>query len=206
MTEKTIKAVVFDMDGVLCHYDLDRRLAILSYWSGRTSEEIHAAVFASGFEELAERGQLSAQDYLDGFSERIGYRLTRAQWAQARREAIEPHWLPFAAVESLSGRYVTAMLTNNGYLLKELLGEVFPQASTAFGQRAFFSAELGARKPEPEVYRRLCSQIGLEPTEVAYLDDDPEYVRSASSTGLQAAHVEDPGRISSVIAQLGLEV
>lgn len=206
MTTGKIKAVVFDMDGVLCRYDLDRRLSMLSSWSGRTPEEIHGAVFASGFEERAERGLLSGDEYLAGFCERIGYQLTRARWAQARREAIEPNGFVFEAVEKLSHRYATAMLTNNGYLLKELLSEVFPQASAAFGQRACFSAELGARKPEPDVYRRLCARLGLEPAAVAYLDDDPEYVRSAAAVGLQAAHVGDPSCVPTVLAQLGLNV
>jgi glucose-1-phosphatase len=39
-----IKAVVFDMDGVLCRYRIERRLALLASWSGQSSDAIHAAV------------------------------------------------------------------------------------------------------------------------------------------------------------------
>lgn len=199
-----IKAVVFDMDGVLCRYDQSRLLSLLSAWSGRSPQEIYQAVFASGFEERAERGEVSADEYLAGFSDRIGYRLSRAQWAQARREAIEPNQVVLGVIASLSGRFSTAMLTNNGLLLKELLGEVFPQAADVFGERAFFSADLGARKPEPEVYRRLCLRLGLDPEEVAYVDDDAAYVRSASSVGLRATHLVDPDLVVSTLEELGI--
>jgi hypothetical protein len=52
--------VVFDMDGVLCRYRIERRLARLASWSGRTPETIRAAIWGSGFEDEAERGMLSA--------------------------------------------------------------------------------------------------------------------------------------------------
>jgi len=77
-----IKAVVFDMDGVLCHYRIERRLALLASWSGRSPDAIHAAIWRSGFEDEAERGVISADDYLKGFGERIGYPLSAAQWVE----------------------------------------------------------------------------------------------------------------------------
>jgi hypothetical protein len=51
-----IQMVVFDMDGVLCRYRIERRLALLTSWSGRSPDAIHAAIWGSGFEEEAERG------------------------------------------------------------------------------------------------------------------------------------------------------
>ena len=47
-----INAVVFDMDGVLCHYRIERRLALLASWSGQSPDAIHAAIahsFVSAF-------------------------------------------------------------------------------------------------------------------------------------------------------------
>src|SRR5512132_1641329 len=85
-----IKAVVFDMDGVLCRYRIERRLALLASWSGRSPDAIHAAIWRSGFEDEAERGVVSADEYLRGFGERMGYPLSAAQWVEARRAAIEP--------------------------------------------------------------------------------------------------------------------
>src|SRR5690348_6935071 len=59
-----ITAVVFDMDGVLCRYRIERRLALLAAWSGQTPDAIHGAIWRSGFEDEAERGALSADAYL----------------------------------------------------------------------------------------------------------------------------------------------
>ena len=73
-----ITMVVFDMDGVLCRYRIERRLARLASWSGQSAEAIHAAIWGSGFEDEAERGGLSADEYLRGFGERLGYPISAA--------------------------------------------------------------------------------------------------------------------------------
>src|SRR4029453_3461529 len=89
-TVSLINAVVFDMDGVLCHYRIERRLALLASWSGRRPGAIHAAIWHSGFQDEAGSGVVSADDYLKGFGERMGYPLSAAQWVEARKVAIEP--------------------------------------------------------------------------------------------------------------------
>lgn len=70
-----IKVIVFDMDGVLCRYRIEHRLAQLAAWSGHSPEAIHAAIWRSGFEDEGERGVLSVDDYLRGSGERLGYPL-----------------------------------------------------------------------------------------------------------------------------------
>jgi putative hydrolase of the HAD superfamily len=107
-----IQIVVFDMDGVLCRYRIERRLARLASWSGQSPEAIHAAIWRSGFEDEAERGVVSADDYLRGFGERLGYPLSAAQWVEARRVAIEPDQAVLALVQQLSVDYRVGMFTN----------------------------------------------------------------------------------------------
>jgi len=67
-----------------------RRLALLASWSGRSADAIHAAIWRSGFEDDAERGAISADEYLKGFGERMGHPLAAAQWIDARKVAMEP--------------------------------------------------------------------------------------------------------------------
>jgi putative hydrolase of the HAD superfamily len=113
-----INAIVFDMDGVLCRYRIERRLAILASWSGQSPDAIHAAIWRSGFEDEAERGVVSADEYLRGFGERMGYPLSAAQWVEARRAAIEPDLAVLSLARQLSTDHPVGMFTNNPLLLK----------------------------------------------------------------------------------------
>jgi HAD superfamily hydrolase (TIGR01509 family) len=201
-----ITAVVFDMDGVLCRYRIERRLALLASWSGRSPDAIYAAIWRSGFEAEAERGLLSADEYLRGFGERLGYPLTAAQWVEARRVAIEPDLAVLALARQLRTERMVGMFTNNPWLLKRHLAEVFPAVPEIFGPRAVFSAELRRSKPDPEAFRRLAARLGCAPDEMLYFDDDATYVAGAREAGLSADHVGGASDVRASLAAHGLRV
>jgi HAD superfamily hydrolase (TIGR01509 family) len=196
-----ITTLVFDMDGVLCRYRIERRLALLSGWSGQPPEAIRAAIFTSGFEEEAERGTLSADEYLRGFGERIGYPLTAAQWVEATHAAMEPDEEVLALVRQLSATHTVAMFTNNPLLLKRHLGEVFPAVLDLFGERALVAAEVGARKPDPEAFRRLAVRLEREPGEMLFIDDKATNVAGARDAGLHATQASGAGEVRAAIAE-----
>jgi putative hydrolase of the HAD superfamily len=200
-----ITAVVFDMDGVLCRYRIERRLALLAAWSGQTPDAIHAAIWRSGFEDEAERGALSADAYLSGFGERMGYPLTAAQWVEARRVAVEPDPDVLALAQRLSATLRVGMFTNNPLLLKRHMAEVFPAVSEIFGEHAICSAELGRRKPDPEAFRLLAARLGAAPGEVLYFDDDADFVAGARSAGLPAYHIADAAGARAGLTAHGIE-
>lgn len=199
-----ITTVVFDMDGVLCRYQIERRLALLASWSGRSPDAIHAAIWRSGFEDQSERGLVTAADYLKGFGERMGYPLTADQWVEARRVAIEPDAAVLALARHLGAVRAVGMFTNNGFLLKRHLAEVFPAAHDIFGHRAVFSAELGRSKPDPEAFRRLATRLAVAPGEILYLDDDGAYVAGARAAGLTADRVGGASDVRASLAAHGL--
>lgn len=201
-----INAIVFDMDGVLCRYRIERRLALLSSWSGRSPDVIRAAIWASGFEDEAERGLVSADDYLKGVGERLGYPLSAAQWVEARRVAIEPDLGMLSLARELGKDRPVGMFTNNPLLLKRHIAEVFPAVAEIFGTRAVFSSELGRTKPDPEAFRRLASRLGFTPDEILYFDDDATYVAGAREAGLSADRADGVAAVRAGLATYGIAV
>jgi putative hydrolase of the HAD superfamily len=106
---------------------------------------------------------VSADEYLRGFGERMGYPLSAPQWVEARRVAMEPDLAVLSLARQLSARHLVGMFTNNPLLLKRHIAEVFPAVPEIFGTRAVFSAELGQSKLDPEAFRRLAARLGLAP-------------------------------------------
>jgi glucose-1-phosphatase len=200
-----IEAVVFDMDDVLCRYRIERRLALLASWSGRSADAIYAAIWRSGFEDEAERGGLTADAYLRGFGERLGYPLSAGEWVAARRAAMEPDEAVLAIARRLGDTRPVGMFTNNPLLLKRHLDEVFPAVPEIFGERALFSAELGRSKPDPEAFRRLAARLGVPPGAVLFFDDNADYVAGARQAGLCAYRFEGAAAVRDRLAAHGVE-
>jgi putative hydrolase of the HAD superfamily len=199
-----IEAVVFDMDDVLCRYRIERRLALLARWSGRSPDAIHAAIWRSGFEDEAERGAWTEDAYLHEFGGRMGYPLSAAEWAEARRVATEPDEAVLAIARWVGLHRTVAMFTNNPLLLKRHIAEVFPAVPAIFGSRAVFSAELGCRKPDPEAFRRLAGRLGVPTASVLLFDDNADYVAGARAAGIEAHRFEGTAGVLDRLAAHGL--
>ena len=107
------EAVIFDMDDVLCRYDLGRRLRALARITGQIPRDIRAAIWDSGFEDAADTGGYpDPDDYLQEFGKRLGFPLTRAQWVEARRESMQPWPDMLALAKSIGGQVRIATAVN----------------------------------------------------------------------------------------------
>lgn len=186
MTEPSsaIRLVIFDMDGVLDRYDLNARLEHLGAATGKSPDTIYAAIWESGLEDAADAGQYSAKEYLKACSDRVGARITRDAWVAARRAAMTPNREVLSLASALKQRTGIAVLTNNGFLVKETFGQMFPELPPLFGDRLHVAAEFGTKKPDPEVYRRLAGRHGIMPQAAMMIDDKPENVAGAEVAGL----------------------
>ena len=53
-------------------------------------------------------------------------------------------------------------------------------------ERLFISGELGMVKPDPEIYRVVTDELGVEPSGIAFIDDRPANVAGAARFGWQS--------------------
>lgn len=52
----------------------------------------------------------------------------------------------------------------------------------------FVSAELGLLKPDPEIYRHVVRELGIEPAEMVFIDNKKVNVEGAESIGATGHH------------------
>jgi putative hydrolase of the HAD superfamily len=56
-----------------------------------------------------------------------------------------------------------------------------------------FSASVGMKKPDPQIYTMACEQLAVEPTECLYVGDgDSNELTGASDVGMDAVMIRDP--------------
>ncbi len=176
------------MDDVLCHYDLGRRLRALARLADVTARDVRAAVWDSGFEDLADQGGYSEiENYLKEFSTRLGHNITLDQWIEARRIAMQPNEDVLDLAAKIGQQAALAIYTNNGPVVKNHLDKLFPEAAEIFKAR-YCSYEFGTKKPDPKSYTKLLSVIGQQPENSWFIDDKKSNVEGARLAGLRAHH------------------
>jgi len=195
--------VIFDMDDVLCRYDLGKRLRALSRLSGKMPRDIRAAIWDSGFEDDSDSGGFpDAEHYLAEFGRRLGHGLTRDDWVAARRLAMIPDAEVLAFARRIGEQARLALYTNNGPLAKTTLEELFPEAAAIFEER-YFSFEFAAKKPDPASFLRLTERMAVEPAACWFIDDKKSNVEGARMAGLRGHHYRSFGKLRAEAQALG---
>jgi epoxide hydrolase-like predicted phosphatase len=70
---------------------------------------------------------------------------------------------------------------------------------------AVISGELGIRKPDPAIYAMAAERLGLEPTEIVFVDDLPHNLQPAREAGMAVVHHTDAeGTIAELERLLGI--
>ena len=198
--------VIFDMDDVLCHYDLGRRLRHLAALADTTARDVRAAIWDSGFEELADAGGYAdGEVYIKEFGQRLGYPITIAQWIEARRIAMRPSLDVLNLADRLSKQVNLAIYTNNGPLVKSHLNSLFPEAAAIFAMK-FCSFEFGTKKPDPESFSRLTSLLHKRPENCWFIDDKKSNVQGARLAGLRAHHFTHFESLAAEAKNIGFDL
>lgn len=180
------KAVLFDMDDVLCRLDDEARIEYLHELSGMPHNDIAYAIWGSGFEDRVDAGEFSAEEYLVEFGNRIDYPISREEWCEYRKCGMTPYPEVLEFASGLVGTHKLGILTNNGLLLRDEIDTLFPELRAIFGENVYCSAQFGCRKPSPEVFMKACQLLGCEPSETLFIDDRQENVDGAVKAGLRS--------------------
>jgi len=95
-----------------------------------------------------------------------------------------------AVLEQLQPRFQLAVVSNFDGRLRFILQHL---GISNFFAHIFVSSEIGADKPDPEVFQRALKFIDLKPNEVIHVGDDPQRDWEAASTvGLSIFRLERP--------------
>jgi len=199
--EKTthIKAVIFDMGGVLLRTaDVTARETIAARY-GVTRSELETYIFSSESSIQSEKGALSDvehwQNVMCHFGQPIGdYLALYDEYFSG--DFIDQRLLDFAA--SLKPRYTLGLLSNAWDNARVLLSQRFD-----FLDRfdvSIFSYEVKARKPDPAIYHAMLERVSAEPGEALFIDDVQENVAGAMAVGMHALRFTGTDAVISAIS------
>jgi len=187
----SIRAVIFDLGGVLVRTEDPTPRARLAQSLGMTPSELSRIIYDSETARLATLGAITTREHWEAVRRRLG--LSAEELKNVPVEFWGGDTLDEALVNylrTLRPRYKTALLSNAWDDLRRVVEESWMIAD-AFDE-VIISAEVGLAKPDPRIYRLALARLDVEPGAAVFVDDFEENVEGARAVGMQAIQFRSP--------------
>jgi putative hydrolase of the HAD superfamily len=185
-----IKALMVDVDGVL----VDGRPEDGRHWLtsveedlGFSSDALHEQFFAPYWEDIV-LGRAGLVEHVTTALQKIAPQVSPATfiayWFERDSRLVAPLLAELSLARSAGIRVYLA--TNQEHLRAAYLMETLGLAGHVDG--IFYSARLGAKKPDMEFFAKVQAAVGLCGEEMLLIDDSSQNIEAALEAGWQALH------------------
>ena len=197
-----IRALLFDLGGVVIEIDFDR---VLKRWEGISAlsfDELKAKFHFDAAYEQHERGEIDATRYFA--------HLRDVLQLAGSDEDIAAGWnsvfvadLPAVlnAITRARQHFPTYAFTNTNPTHLAAWQAGFPAVFHAF-DKIFISSDLGLRKPERAAFDAIATAIGIAHEHILFFDDTHENIIGAAAAGLQTVYVQSPADVEEALVAL----
>jgi HAD superfamily hydrolase (TIGR01509 family) len=180
----TIRAVYFDLGGVIVRTGDREPRTKLAERLGMTYEELAKAVFENESSLRASLGAVSPHEHWADVIQHLGLPPSEADSVQREffaGDSLDLDLINF--IRSLRPKYRTGLLSNAWSDMREYL--VGQKIDDAFDQ-LIISAEVGIMKPDARIYQLALQKLGVTPAEAVFVDDFTVNVEGARAVGMHA--------------------
>lgn len=198
-----MKALIFDMGGVLVDLDLDACRNAYKALGFDDIDTILDACHQKGVFGDMEEGKISADDFRDYVIERSSPGVTSEQVDEALHKilvGIEPYKIDM--LRRLSQKYDIYILSNNNPIAVPRAREIFREAGFTMEEdfkKCYISYEMKMLKPSEGFYKAVMADIGLPPEEMLFIDDSQRNVDAAMAAGLPALYYRPGDNLAALL-------
>ncbi len=194
MIKKETEAIIFDLGGVLIN--LDYQLTSKAFIDlGLTDfDATYSQLQQTDLFDRFETGAISSFHFINRLLDQLpqgtsGNKVVHA-WNAMILDFPEERLLWLLEMKQ---RYRIFLLSNTNTLHMEAVRRslertIGHQRLEDYFEHVYLSCEMGLRKPNPEIFSRVCEEQGLNPATTLFIDDTLQHVEGARLAGLTAIH------------------
>lgn len=199
-----VKAIIFDLGGVLLRTIDQQPRENLARQLGITRKQLEEMIFSSPSSVLCEEGKISWLEHCHFLADSIHVKLEEClEIAEIffGSDQINNELLEF--VLRLDPKVKVGLLSNAWQATRSRINKTHAGFLNQFDE-VLFSAEVGLRKPDPQIYRMILSKLQVRPEESIFIDDFRENVIGAKAIGMLAIHYRNNADAISELSKLVL--
>jgi glucose-1-phosphatase len=203
MAISNIKALLFDLGGVVVEIDFNRAFTHWQPISRLSLVELKAAFAFDVPYQQHERGEITANEYFAYLARHLQLQDDLARIAEGWNSIfIAEITETRLAVEAARAQLPCYAFTNTNAAHQAAWSAKFPAVVRAF-DRIFVSSEIGHRKPDRSAFEFVARSVGVPMESILFFDDTLVNVEGALAAGLEAVHVRGPADVRAALQRLG---
>lgn len=200
-----IKALIFDLGGVVFNYSFADTFYTWSKLSGMPADQIRKQLVQSESFERFERNEISISDFIENISLLIQFKLTEstfeAGWNSIYLDLVDDI---DAVLNNLKKEYRIVALTNTNAIHAKVWSKKYAHALQHF-ERVFSSHEIHARKPEAKAFQIVMDYLKVSPQEIIFLDDKKKNIEGAGLLGINTILVTSFNQMMEELKFMGIK-
>lgn len=204
MTIQPIKALLFDLGGVLINIDFARTLQAWSAFSKLSFAELKVAFQQDLAYQQHETGEIDAAQYFEHLRTTLKLNASDQQIAAGWNAVLLDEISETAEVirEACTRLQIPCYVLTNTNPTHHAVWRQRHARLMAMFERVFVSSEIRLRKPHRAVFEFVGREIGVPAQSILFLDDSAENVAGAKASGFAAIHVRGPADVRAALQRL----
>lgn len=190
MKKPNIKNIIFDLGVVIINIDTDLTVKAMKNLGFHNFQESYTLFRQTDLFNKLEKGLITDQDFRNELRNHISTEVKDDDFDKAWSAML----LDFPKeriklIKKLSKKYNLYLLSNTNAIhynqyIKDFKNEYGFEFNSLF-IKAYYSFQLGMRKPDVDIFEFALSDSNLTPEETLFIDDLKGNIESAQKTGLQ---------------------
>lgn len=195
MNHKNVKAVIFDLGGVILNINYQKTIEAFEKLGIKKAEKLYNQFDQEKLFDAYETGDLSSESFVTEIQKRLDKTVPKEAVVKAWNTMIgdfPSHKLDF--INDLCKKIPCFLLSNTNELHLKKVQEVLQKSTynslDQLFEKCFYSHLIGKRKPHPETFQWVLKKMLFKADEVLFIDDSPQHIAGAKEAGLKTLFFE----------------
>ena len=192
---QNVKNIIFDLGGVFIEIDYGKTLKAFTDLKVENFNDFYTQSHASDLFENLETGKLDADAFYSTFRNHTNTTLADEQIQESWNALLGSFYLDrLQWLDKIKQKYNVFLLSNTNAIHHKAFMKIYREQTGRnnfddYFIKAYYSHEMGLRKPYAEAYQYVLDKQGLQAAETLFIDDTLPNIEGAQHVGLQTVHL-----------------
>jgi putative hydrolase of the HAD superfamily len=201
---QNIQNIIFDLGGVFIGIDYNKTERAFVDLGIKNFKDLFNQHHASELFENLEIGKLSEDEFYNSFRHQTNANLTNDEIRGAWNIMLGSfHTSNLSWLQEVRTRFNVYLFSNTNIIHYNAFQKIYKEQTgqVSFDDyfiTAYYSHDLGVRKPHPEAFEVILKKENLRPEETLFIDDTFKNIEGAKKVGMATIHLTSPEKLTEI--------